>query len=198
MLTRIGLISALSSLLIAAPALANRAGDAPIKAPRTLQTNHIAFTLPGGPWLQLVGQLARTPSLGNYLAGGNGVAAACSTWAEVSGKQVQRRPVVKGRTVRVSNARVLRVTSAARHGAVQWWTGTMKESAASALGVQRLPARLATSGKPYLLYTVTIRSSPSRKDAARCAPIAATVATTIARTMHIASGPPVARAPFGN
>jgi hypothetical protein len=48
--------------------LANRAGDAPIKAPRTLQSDHLAFTLPGSLWLQLVDGLASTPSVGSYLA----------------------------------------------------------------------------------------------------------------------------------
>lgn len=194
MLTRIGLISALTALLVTTPALADRAGDAPIRAPLMLKTDHIAFTLPGGPWLQLVGDLGGTPSFGSYLVGGNGLAASCSTETDVSGKPVARRPTVKSGVVTLSKATSLRVTSSGSHGAVRWWAGAMKGSAASAVGVQRLPARLATKAKPYLLYSVAVHSDAR----AACGPFARTTAKSIARTMHVASGPAVGRPPFGD
>lgn len=196
--TRVALTTALALLIVAPPALADRAGDAPIRAPHMLQTDHVAFTLHGGPWQQLVGDLANTPSFGSYLVGSTGVAAACSTEADVVATAVKHGPVVSARTVRVGTSQVLQATSSGRHGAVRWWAGSTKATAASALGVQRLPARLATTGKPYLLYSVTIRNAPPAKDAAQCGLFARTVAKTIARTMHVRSGPPVAQPPFGD
>ena len=59
-------LAALGSLLLATPALADRAGDAPIKAPRNLKTHHVAFTLPGGVWKQKVGALGGNPAFGRY------------------------------------------------------------------------------------------------------------------------------------
>lgn len=163
-----------------------------------LQTDHIAFTLQGGPWQQLVGDLASTPSFGSYLVGGNGVAADCSTEVDVVGTAVAHRPVVKGHRVQLTKTQVLTFTKSGSHGAVRWWAGTMKGSVASAIGVQRLPKRLATKSKPYLVYSVAVHGEPPPKDVAQCGLFARTANSTIARTMHVTTGPPVSRPPFGD
>lgn len=209
MSTPIATVAALGSLLLATPALADRAGDAPIKAPRNLKTDHVAFTLPGGPWKQIVGALAGTPAFGRYaldakLASGS----VCNLTADAIGRSSARRPVVKGRTVRLRprspNSDLLRFTSQGRRGAVRWWAGTTKSalsggSVAAAGGVQRLPKRLATKRHPYLVYSVTIEHSAPPADERECAAVArktgARVARKVARTMHIADGPLVAKPP---
>lgn len=97
------------------------------------------------------------------------------------------------------NNEVVHFTSQGRHGAVQWWAGTVKGYDAAAAGVQRLPARLVSGGRRYLVYGVRmIHSAPRTGD--KC--VAATrrssarIALRIARTIHIADGPLVAKPPF--
>jgi hypothetical protein len=196
-------IAALSSFLLAAPALADRTGDAPVKAPQNLKTDHVEFTLPGSGWLQLVGALAGTPAYGRYaletkLPNGS----ICNPTVEVVAVPSARPPIVSARTVRLRPlsrfAPVIHVTSRGRHGAIQWWAGTADNTAAAAGGFQRLPARLATKAHPYLVYTVVMQhaSVPRREPRCHAAEKAARIARTIARTMHLAPGPPVARPPF--
>lgn len=204
MTTRIALLAALGSLLLATPALADRAGDAPLRAPLMLQTDHIAFTLQGAGWAQVLGTMEGTPAFGEYaLDGKTPSGTSCQLSASVTGVASARRPVIRGRTVNLRpgtrSSAALRVTSQGRHGAVQWWSGTMRDVDAGAGGVQRLPQRLATPKRPYLVYSVTIRSATYPEDKGQCAAHArrsgARIAQRIARTMRIAGGPPVSRPP---
>jgi hypothetical protein len=205
MSSRVLVLAAVSWLLVATPALADRSGDAPIKAPGILKTDHVAFTLPGAPWQQIVGGLAGTPAFGRYaldtkLANGS----ACNLRADVIGKATKHPPLVIGRTVQLRpfsrTSEVLRVTHEGRHGAVRWWAGRMKGFDAAAGGVQRLPARLRTKRRRYLTYVVTIAHTVAPADERECAALAratgSRVARKIARTMHIADGPPLAKPPF--
>jgi hypothetical protein len=204
MLVRTLAKAALGSLLLATPALASRAGDAPIKAPPNLQTDHVAFTLPGGPWKQKVGALSGTPAFGRYaldlkLADGS----VCPLSADVIGRTSARPFAAKGDTVQLRPfsrfPELLHITSRGSHGGVTYWAGTMKNFDAAAGGTQRLPARLRTKAKPYLNYNVRIlHAGPRTNDpcAARARTTGARVAREIARTMHVADGPPVSAPPF--
>jgi hypothetical protein len=197
-------LAALSSLLLATPALANRAGDAPIKAPLNLKTHHIAFTLPGGVWKQKVGAAGGNPAFGRYgldfkLPDGS----VCQLTADVLGKTSARPFVAHGNTVQLRPfsqfPELLHITSRGGHGGVGYWAGTMKNFDAAAGGTQRLPAGLRTKAKPYLNYNVRIlHANPRAGDP--CGALArkngARVAREIARTMHIANGPPVSAPPF--
>ena len=154
-------IAAVGSLLLATPALADRAGDAPIKAPRNSQTHHVAFTLPGGVWRQKLGALSGTPAYGRYglglkLADGTD----CSLTADVLSRTSPRPFRARGNTVQLRPfsefPELLRITSSGKHGAVTWWSGTMDNYDAAAGGTQRLPAALRTKAKPYLNYNVRI------------------------------------------
>lgn len=197
--------AALATLLLATPALADRAADAPLRAPNMLLTDHVAFTLRGPGWKQLVGTMEGTPAFGLYvvdreLAGGH---RACQLQASVAGYVAARPPAVSGSIVRIRPTSqiglVVYAMSRGRRGPVQWWAGTSKRTAAAAGGFQRLPRRLATKSHPYLVYTVTIWADVYPADNGQCAAFARTegarIATRIARTMHIATGPPVSREP---
>lgn len=196
---------ALAALGLASPAAADRAGVTALRAPLSLKTAHVAFTLPGGPWKQIVGALAGTPAFGRYaldttLASGS----VCNMVADVAARASARPPAVNGRTVRLnplsSISTVLRFTSQGRHGAVRWWAGTTKNFDAAAGGVQRLPAGLATRSGPYLIYSVTVQHAVLPRDERECATLVrakgAGVARRVARTLHIADGPPLATPPF--
>ena len=197
-------LAAAGSLLLATPALADRAGDAPIKAPQNLKTHHIAFNLPGGAWKQKVGALGGNPAFGRYaldvkLADGS----VCTLTADVLGKTSARRFVAHGNTVQLrpgSNfPELLHIKFRGGHGGVGWWGGTMKGYDAAAGGSQRLPAGLRTKAKPYLNYNVRIlHPVPRGTDpcAARARTTGARIAHEIGSTMHIAPGPPVSAPPF--
>jgi hypothetical protein len=197
-------VAALGSLLLATPALANRAGDTPIKAPQNLKTHHITFTLPGGPWKQKVGALSGTPAFGRYaldlkLADGS----VCPLTADVLSKTSAKPFAAHASTVQLRPfsqfPELLHITSRGTHGAVTWWAGTMKNFDAAAGGTQRLPANLRTRAKPYLNYNVRIQHAvPLGSDAcaAHARTTGARVARTIASTMHVAPGPPISAPPF--
>src|SRR5687767_15183794 len=57
---------------------------------------------------------------------------------------------------------------------VRWWAGTSKNTAAAAGGFQRLPARLATKRRPYLVYTVAIHANVYPADKGQCTAYART------------------------
>jgi hypothetical protein len=204
MLTRLVTLTTLGTVLLTTPALADRAADAPIRAPQTLQSHHISFELLGSGWAQVVGALEGTPSFGNYAVdtktpGGTD----CQLSASVAGKASARRPVVRGNRVRLSpTTRRAEVLARVRgtNGPVRWWSGTMRGTSAATIGVQRLPASLATPARPWLVYVVAVDNTSFPADNADCAAHArhagAAIALRIARTMRIASGPPVSRAPF--
>jgi hypothetical protein len=203
--TRLLTLTALGTVLLTTPALADRAADAPIRAPRTLRSHHISFDLRGSGWAQVVGSLSGTPSFGNYAVdtktpGGTD----CQLSASVSAKASARRPVVRGNRVQpkpgTRGSAVLRASRRGTNGPVRWWSGTMRDTSAAAVGVQRLPASLATTARPWLVYSVRIDNSSFPADNADCIAHArragAAIALRIARTMRIAAGPPVSRAPF--
>jgi hypothetical protein len=202
--TRIASLAALGSLLLVTPASANRAGDAAIKMPLSSKTHHVAFTLPGDVWKQQLGALSGTPAFGRYardakLADGT----VCTLTADVIAKTSARPFRARGDTVQLRPfsqfPELLHITSRGVHGPVTWWSGTMKNFDAAAGGTQRLPAALRTKAKPYLNYNVRILH-PAPRENDPCAAAArrqgATVARSIARTMHIAPGPPVSAPPF--
>jgi len=203
MFTAILPLAALGSLLFTTPALADRAGDAPIKAPTSSQTDHVVFTLKGDTWKQRLGTLEGTPALGTYeLEDGAG----CSLSAKVVGRASTRPPIVRGRTVRLRpsspSTDVLRPGRRGRNGPVRWWAGTLRSSPGSdsvpgAGGVQRLPARLVKNDRRYLVYRVSVTpSSTTAQGSATCAALARRTSLGIARTMHVADGPPVSAPPF--
>jgi hypothetical protein len=207
MLTRILPLAALGSLLIATPALADRAGDAPIRAPLTLKTDHIAFTLHGDGWKQRVGALEGTPMLGRYqldtpLAGG----ASCTLSASVVARTSAQRPIVRGHTVRLRpsspSSDVLRVAQEGASAARHWWSGRLKTSPASAsvpaaAGVQHLPARLVVGRRRYLIYTITVQPTATTPAGTPvCAALARETIKRIAQSAHIAPGAPLAEPPF--
>jgi hypothetical protein len=202
-------ITAAASLLLATPALANRAGDAPIKAPLNSKTHHVAFTLPGSGWKQQVG-VSGTPAFGRYardaqLADGT----VCTLIADVVAKTSARPFRASGDTVQLRPfsqfPELLHIAARGKHGPVTWWSGTIPSRAtlfdAAAGGTQRLPAGMRTKAKPYLNYNVRmLHASPRAGDP--CASIAskqgASIARTIAGTMRIATGPPVSKPPFAS
>jgi hypothetical protein len=204
MMVRTLAFAAVGSLLLATPALANRAGDAPIKAPQNLTTHHITFTLPGAPWKQKVGAMSGTPAFGRYaldlkLADGS----VCPLTADVLARTSAKPFAAHGSTAQLRPfsrfPELLHITSRGTHGPVMWWAGTMKNFDAAAGGTQRLPAGLRTKAKPYLNYNVRIlHAGPATGDpcAARARTTGARVAHAIASTMHIAAGPPVSAPPF--
>lgn len=199
MSTGIAVLAALGTLLTAAaPALADRAGDAPLRAPTTLKSHHVAFTLPGGPWLQEINVFGGRQGFGHYrlsttvASGGD-----CTLTATVLG--TSRRAALRSSRgkVALNSSDALTVRRQGRRGAVRWWAGRRGSNGASALGSQRLPARLSKAGRRYMDYRVTIQhfaELPVDFDA--CFALARTVSVRVAQTMHVASGPPVSQAPF--
>ena len=70
---------------------------------------------------------------------------------------------------------------------------------ASALGSQRLPARLAKGKRRHLDHRVTIQhfaAQPQDYDA--CFALGRDVSVRVAATMHVVSGPPLVNAPLIN
>jgi hypothetical protein len=188
-----------------APAYADRAGDAPVRAPNKLSSIHAEFTLHGGPWGQLVDQASGAPSLGGYahdnvLASGRG----CRIVARVRATATKLYPSVGRRTVRVRPASstndLLRFDHRGRHGAVRWWAGEIAHSDAAAGAVQPIPARLRSSKRRWLVYQVEVVSVAAPVDEDACHTQARTiggpVVRRVARTLKLADGPPVAQAPF--
>src|SRR5215217_4285736 len=122
MLTRIATVAALGSLALTAPALADRTANAPIKAPKTVRSYHLAFTLPDDTWLQEIGVFGG--DFGHYrrkttvASGGE-----CTLTATVISKWRTGPLVAKGGRVRLTADDELIVRRQGRHGAVRWWSG---------------------------------------------------------------------------
>ncbi len=198
MSTRIAALTALGALLLATPALADRGGDAPLKAPNTLTTHHVAFTLPGGPWLQEINVFGGPKGYGHYrrtttLDSGR----ECTLTATVIAKSRYTPLVARRGKVALSDDDVLVVRRQGRQGAVRWWSGIRRGSDASVLGYQALPAKLVRNGRRYLDYRVTIQHFVDQPvDSDPCYALARGVNVRVAQTMRIASGPPVSETPF--
>jgi hypothetical protein len=198
MLPRPTALAALGSLLLAAPALADRGGDAPLKAPTTLKTHHVAFTLPGDGWLQEINVFGGPKGYGHYrlvtkvASGGD-----CTLTPTVLAKS-RRTPLHASHgKVALSATDTLTIRRQGRHGAVRWWAGRRGGSDTSVVGSQRLPARLVKGGRRFLEYRVTIlHASEQPADFDACYALGRALSIDIAQTLHIASGPPVSRAPF--
>ena len=193
-----------ASLLAAVPALADRDADGPIDAPRQVDALHTEFTLPGGPWRQVVGALAGTPSSGSYVytarlpSGGE-----CDVFVGVRADAKQRRPLAGRRTVALQPAgEVLRFDHHGRHGGVLWWSGRVRDSSnvASAWAVERMPEPLRSEQRRWLLYRIDVgqQSLPADEHAcrARARRTGARAVRRAARTLKVADGPPVATPPL--
>jgi hypothetical protein len=195
MLTRIATFAALGSLLLATPALADRAGNAPVKAPGTVKSHHVAFTLPGDAWVQEVGAFGG--DFGHYrltttVAGGG----ECTVTATVIAKWRVGPLASKRGRVRLSADDELVVRRQGRHGAVRWWSGR-RGNYAAALGSQRLPARLATGKRRHLEHRVTIQNFAAQpQDHDACLALAHTVSVRVAKTLRVVSGPPTVSEPL--
>ncbi|HEV7807983.1 MAG TPA: hypothetical protein VGO80_19355 [Solirubrobacteraceae bacterium] len=198
MTARIAALAAFGALLLAAPALADRAADGPLRAPRTLTTHHVAFTLPGGRWLQEINVFGGAQGLGHYRRSTNvDGGAECTLTATVIAKSRRTALVASRGKVALSAGDALTVRRQGRHGAVRWWSGRRGSNGASALGSQRLPSKLVRNGRRHLDYRVTIQhfaEQPGDHDA--CYALARAVSVRVAQTMRIAGGPAVSRAPF--
>jgi len=198
MLARLAALATAGSLLLVSPALADRAGDAPIKAPSTLKTHHVAFTLPGDRWLQEINVFGGNPSYGHYrlatsVAGGR----PCTLTATVIGKWRVGPLVSRGGRVRLSASDELVVRRQGRSGAIRWWAGRRGANGASALGSRPLPARLAKGSRRHMDVRVTIQhfaAQPADHDA--CYALGRSVSVEVAQTLRVASGPPVFEGPF--
>lgn len=200
----IAAIAALTSLAAAAPARADRDGDGPIRAPRMIDSLHTEFTLPGGPWSQIVGALAGTPVYGSYevtvpLADG----APCLISVSVRADAKKAHPSVGRHAVRlVAGEGVLRFDHQGRHDGVRWWSGRTAGSSIEASGgaVQRMPAPLRRASRRWLVYRIDAAGRAAPQDAAECRARArrtgARVVRTIARTLRVADGPPVSEPPL--
>jgi len=190
MLTRIAITAALASLALATPALADRAANAPIQAPKTVRSHHVAFTLPGDSWLQEFGGFGG--DFGHYrltttVAGGG----ECTLTATVIARW-RTGPLrsTNGR-VRLSAKDELVVRRQGRNGAVRWWSGRRGSNGASALGSQRLPARLAKGTRRHLEHRVTIQHFAAQpQDYEACFALGRTVSVGVAQTLRVAGGPP--------
>lgn len=198
-------IAALASLTAAAPALADRDGDGPIRTPRMVDSLHTEFTLPGGPWSQIVGALAGTPVYGSYQVevalAGSGEPCLISVGVRADGKR--RAPRVGRRTVRlVAGEGPLRFTHRGEHDGVRWWSGRTvgSSTAASAGAVQRMPRALRSDRHRWLVYRIDAEglATPGNEAActARARKTGARVVRTIARTLRLAGGPPVSEPPL--
>lgn len=197
-------IAALASLTAAAPALADRDADGPIRAPRLVDSLHTEFTLPGGPWSQIVGALAGTPVYGSYqvqvpLANG----APCVISVSVRAEAKKRYPSVGRRTVRlVAGDGLLRVDHGGSHDGIRWWSGTRTDSSSNAAGgaVQRMPASLRSASRRWLVYRIDAggRAAPSNEAEceARARRTGGRTVRSIARTLRVVDGPPVSEPPL--
>jgi hypothetical protein len=200
-------IAALAPLTAAAPANADRAADGPVRAPRLVQSLHSEFTLPGGPWSQIVGALAGTPVYGSYqvsvpLATGE----PCLISVSVRADAKKRYPSVGRRTVRLTPGPLgdppLRFDHHGRHDGVRWWSGRIVGSSVEASGgaVQRMPDALRSASHRWLVYRIDADGRAVPNDEAECTARAhrtgARVVRSIARTLKLADGPPVSEAPF--
>ncbi|HUR84110.1 MAG TPA: hypothetical protein VMY78_02095 [Solirubrobacteraceae bacterium] len=102
-------LAAAVALAAAGPAFADRAGQAPLRAPFTLKSDHVAFTLAGGPWGQAFGDSGVNPVFGVYFL--RAKRGACAPSVEVAGTAARHAPEVRGRTVRFQGARYLRYSA---------------------------------------------------------------------------------------
>jgi hypothetical protein len=194
---------AAASLPAAAPALADRHADGPIDAPRQVDSLHTEFTLPGGPWRQVVESPAGTPS-GTYvytatLPGGG----QCDLSLTVRAGAKRRRPLVARRTIALQPpGEVLRFDHQGRHGGVRWWSGTVRGSSnvASAWALQRMPGPLRSEQRAWLLYRIDVGQQSLPADELACRGRArrtgARAVRAVARTLKVADGPAVATPPL--
>jgi hypothetical protein len=126
--------------------------------------------------------------------------------AAVTTTTTSRRPTLKTNPTpmnpSMNGGPKLLVNNRGQRGPVQWWAGIIGNAdgheVAGAMGVQRLPERLATRRRPYLLYRVVIEQSPTPSSAEgyACLPAARQISIRIARTMHVARGAATAKPPF--
>ena len=199
------LSAAAGSLLAATPALADRDADGPIDAPRQIDSLHTEFTLPGGPWRQTVGALSGTPVFGSfgYVAklpsGGD-----CTIYVSVRADAKRLHPVVGRRTVRLTppGSELLRFDQSGRHDGVRWWSGRVLGSSnlAAAGAVQRMPAPLRNDRRRWLVHRIDANFAAAPQDEAACRSrmrrTAARTVRSVARTLSVADGPPIAEPPF--
>lgn len=196
-LSNTALVAALGSMLLAAPAHADRSGDGPIDAPGTVKSAHVAFQLTGTPWRQVVRADNALPIRGRYrldtaLADGTG----CALDVLVRGRRTARPPSVGGNSVKLlpaTSAYALRYTDSGRRGPVRWWAGTTFYAQSG--GVQRLPGHLRTKQRRFLVYWVRVRDIPAAGGDA-CRALALRTSLRIAKTMHLTAGPPASKPPF--
>lgn len=191
-------------LAVPASASADRSGDGPVAAPNASRDRHVAFTLKGSGWGQVVGATGATPSLGAY-ARDLALPGRCTVTVRVRATAAHHRPTVRGDTVqvrppiRLKNNRLV-YTRRGRHGPITWWLGHRDGSDVAVAGFQRAPRSIARAGTPWLLYEVSIGHQPQSGDRASCSKAAHTampaVALAVARTMHLADGAPKAKEPF--
>ncbi|MEA2193239.1 MAG: hypothetical protein QOI73_3360 [Solirubrobacteraceae bacterium] len=198
------LAAATASLLAAAPALADRAGDGPVDAPRTLSTVHSEFTLPGDGWAQSLRE-GGAPRIGLYvLEVPMPVADTCRLYASVRATSFKRPPQVGRRSVvlhTVPGGRdVLRIDERGGHGAIRWWISKRQADGPEGLAVQQMPAKLRTERRRWLVYRFEVGhgAAPAAEDACaeRARRTGGRTVRSIARTLRLADGPAVSEPPF--
>jgi hypothetical protein len=190
----------LATLALAAPASADRQGVGRVGAPHLVTTHHVAFTLPGDSWAQVVGGLSGTPALGWYaFAPGPQAPSAAGghLTVRVSAEVRRSRPLRRGTEVIIkpgTSAERMRVDRQGANGPVRWWSGTTGRDQPLALGYQRAPRSLDATGSRWLVYAVSTDLSYPAVTSGDAVAVAAV--RRAAATMRLAPGPARPTGPF--
>jgi hypothetical protein len=201
------LVATSASLVVPAGAHADRDADAPLRAPRALDDRHVAFTLHGGPWAQVVGALSGTPLAGTFeLKRSPERGTTCRLRLTVGAAAQRRAPRVGRRTVRLRpdsrSTPLLRVTARGTRGSIRWWAGTVRrgERSHAAVGVAApAPTGLRSATRRYVVTYAEVEpafSTPQGACAAHARRVGGPVTRRLGRTLRLAPGPPVFEAPF--
>jgi hypothetical protein len=197
------LCAAAGSLSTAAPALADRDGDGPVRTPRVVETMHTEFTLAGSDWGQAVNRFGLLPIIGYY-----------SLYAVLPGRSLCRVSVTVDTAAQRVYPRVgrhavrlrpplrplLRFTKTGRHGAVRWWAGTSQQLDAAGAAIQKAPAALRSDHARYLMTFVSVSHATAPAADEACGAYArgtgARVVLSSLRTLKLADGPGVGEGPY--
>ena len=194
----------IGSLVLAVPALADQAGTGSVRAPRVVQSYHVAFTLPGDSWSQIRDPMGGGVELGQYAFAPGSVPPTTidgRVCVEVFADLQHKKPTIVGRELTIkpglSTDRV-RITSHGSTGVLHWWTGRESEgNIPVAVGYRRAPRSLDPTGARWLVFLVTTdRTGPTVSTDHAKAKLAAGVVATVAKTMHLATGAPTKAPPY--
>lgn len=177
-----------------ATALADRAGDGPIRNPRVVSTYHVTSSLVGRAWEQT----GKNGDYGRAVTDSKPGAPGCRDIFSVYAYGLQRRPVVHGHQVGPAGSRdTVHFDHSGKHATVSWWTGADSPKRNVAFGYQAAPASLRTGGTRYLAFRVTSELAGTSEACSPGRSASVVEVRTVARTMHVVAGPVKAVPPFG-